>query len=367
MASSLYVPTPRPDGVIEQFDGFFRLGDYQLPAGERFKAPVSRLFDWEEINRLKILKQADVLMLPLLFPDDFSDEVVMANYRYYEPLTDHGSSLSPAVHAAIAARVGLRDDAERYLNQALWLDLSNAMDNSMLGVHPAAMGGVWQAVVFGFLGVRFTDTGPKPDARAAARLPSGWQNVELALAWRDRLQRVMVERLRQSRRSFNDPLHLHPASARRFRRGGEGGRVRALARGIPWRHAPRPAHDNAPAVAGGRIGSPGCASGARCQGDRPSTVRRRSGGRPSGDRRPSHRPCRDELPAANRLARMPRWQSGWEASPKLSSSEAPCRSCCCRRGIANHCPGRRCWRLRVARRQQTWPCAQLRGLPQRWD
>jgi beta-phosphoglucomutase family hydrolase len=194
MASSLYVPTPRADGVIEQFEGFFKLGDYRVPAGERFKAPVSRLFDWEEINRLKILKQADVLMMPLLFPDDFSDEVVMANYRYYEPLTDHGSSLSPAVHAAIAARVGLRDDAERYLNQALWLDLSNAMENSMLGVHPAAMGGVWQAVVFGFLGVRFSDAGPKPDAGAAARLPSGWQNVELALAWRDKLQRVMVER-----------------------------------------------------------------------------------------------------------------------------------------------------------------------------
>lgn len=194
MAGSLYVPTPRPDGVIEQFDGFFGLGDYPLPAGERFKAPVSRLFDWEEINRLRILKQADVLMLPLLFPDDFSDEVVTANYRYYEPLTDHGSSLSPAVHAAIAARVGLRDDAERYLNQALWLDLSNAMDNSMLGVHPATMGGVWQAVVFGFLGVRFTDAGPQPDARAAARLPPGWKNVELALAWRDRTQGVTVDR-----------------------------------------------------------------------------------------------------------------------------------------------------------------------------
>jgi trehalose/maltose hydrolase-like predicted phosphorylase len=118
----------------------------------------------------------------------------MANYRYYEPLTDRGSSLSPAVHAAIAARVGLHDDAQRYLNRALWLDLSNAMDNSMLGVHPAAMGGVWQAVVFGFLGVSFTDAGPKPDARAAGRLPRGWQKVELALAWRDRMQRVMVER-----------------------------------------------------------------------------------------------------------------------------------------------------------------------------
>lgn len=194
IAASLFVPAPRLDGVIEQFEGFFALEDYRLAARERFKAPVSRLFDWEQINRLKILKQADVLMLPLLFPDAFSDDVVLANYRYYEPRTDHGSSLSPAVHAAIAARVGLREDAQRYFDQALWLDLSNAMDNSMLGVHPATMGGVWQALVFGFLGVRFTDAGPQPHEHAAERLPPGWKSVELALAWRNTTRYVRVER-----------------------------------------------------------------------------------------------------------------------------------------------------------------------------
>jgi alpha,alpha-trehalose phosphorylase len=194
LARSLYCPAPGADGVIEQFEGFFTLGDYPLPQEERLKAPLSRLFDWQEINRLKLLKQADVLMLPLLFPDAFSDEVVAANYRYYEPLTDHGSSLSPAVHAAIAARLGLSEDAQRYWKQALWLDLSNAMDNSMLGVHPATMGGTWQALVFGFLGVRFTDAGPQVDARAAQRLPAGWECVELALAHRGRTHAIKVER-----------------------------------------------------------------------------------------------------------------------------------------------------------------------------
>lgn len=194
LARSLYCPAPDARGIIEQFEGFFALGDYPLPKEERFKAPVSRLFDWEKINRLKLLKQADVLMLPLLFPDAFSDEVVAANYRYYEPLTDHGSSLSPSVHAAIAARIGLREDAERYWKQSLWLDLSNAMDNSMLGVHPAAMAGTWQALVFGFLGVRFTEAGPQADARAAEKLPAGWDGVELTLAYRGRSQAVKVAR-----------------------------------------------------------------------------------------------------------------------------------------------------------------------------
>lgn len=194
LAHSLYCPAPGVDGVIEQFEGFFSLADYSLPQEERFKAPISRLFDWEQINRLKLLKQADVLMLPLLFPDVFSDEIVAANYRYYEPLTDHGSSLSPAIHAAIAARIGLPADAERYWKQSLWLDLSNAMNNSMLGVHPAAMGGTWQALVFGFLGVRFDGTEPKADKRAAERLPAGWNRVELNLAYRGRRHELRVVR-----------------------------------------------------------------------------------------------------------------------------------------------------------------------------
>jgi trehalose/maltose hydrolase-like predicted phosphorylase len=194
VASSLYCPQPNAHGVIEQFEGFFDLEDYPLTKEERFKAPVSRLFDWDKVNRLKLIKQADVLMLPHLFPDAFPREVIAANYRYYEPLTDHGSSLSPVIHAAIAARLGLHEDAQRYWRQSLWLDLSNAMDNSALGIHAACMGGTWQALVFGFLGVRFTDHGPIADPAAASRLPARWRAVAMQLAWRGRRYSITVER-----------------------------------------------------------------------------------------------------------------------------------------------------------------------------
>lgn len=194
LARALHCPAPDERGVIEQFEGFFALGDHALPPGERAKAPLARLFDWEQINRLKVVKQADVLMLPMLFPEAFTDEQLAANYRYYEPLTDHASSLSPGIHAALAARLGLREDAERHWKQSLWLDLTNAMDNSALGVHPAAMGATWQALVFGFLGVRFGQAGPTPDPRAGARLPAGWDAVALILAHRGRRHRIEVRR-----------------------------------------------------------------------------------------------------------------------------------------------------------------------------
>jgi alpha,alpha-trehalose phosphorylase len=194
IARELYLPQPNSDGVIEQFSGFFALPEYSLRKEDRLAVPVNRLFDWEQINRLQLVKQADVLMLLYLFPELFSQEVVLANYRYYEPRTDHGSSLSPAIHAAIAARLGLRADAERYWRQSLALDLSNTMGNSSLGVHAACMGATWQALVFGFLGVCFTEQGPIAAADAAARLPEEWRSVALNLAWRGKLYPVEVQR-----------------------------------------------------------------------------------------------------------------------------------------------------------------------------
>jgi trehalose/maltose hydrolase-like predicted phosphorylase len=192
VAAALFCPGPDARGVIEQFAGFFDLEDYPLPRTERFRAPISRLFDWDRINRLKLIKQADVLMLLHVFPDAFPRDIVAANYRYYEPITDHGSSLSPGIHAAVAARLGLAEDAERYWRESLTLDLSNTMANSGLGVHPACMGATWQALVFGFLGVRFTDTGPVPGT--GAHLPARWRHVALTLAWRGRAYPVRVER-----------------------------------------------------------------------------------------------------------------------------------------------------------------------------
>jgi beta-phosphoglucomutase family hydrolase len=194
VARELFCPAPNVHGVIEQFEGFFDLEDHALPREERFKAPISRLFDWERINRMKLIKQADVLMLLHLFPSAFPLQVVEANYRYYEPMTDHASSLSPGIHAAIAARIGLREDAERYWRESLWLDLSDRMGNNALGVHPACMGATWQALVFGFLGVGFEASGPVCDPGAGARLPSSWDGVALRLSWRDRLYEIQISR-----------------------------------------------------------------------------------------------------------------------------------------------------------------------------
>jgi alpha,alpha-trehalose phosphorylase len=181
VAEALYLPQANASGVIEQFEGYFELRDYVVPASERFHPPLRRLFESEKINGMQLIKQADVLMLPLLFPERFTREVLAANYRYYEPRTDHASSLSPAVHATLAARLGLPEQAQDYWRRGLWLDLSNTMGNGALGIHAASMAGAWQTLVYGLLGIHVGDDGPVVDREAGRRLPARWQSVELSL------------------------------------------------------------------------------------------------------------------------------------------------------------------------------------------
>ena len=189
----LYIPPIGKDGVIEQFEGFFELQSVELSTKDKTRAPISRLFDWKQVNQTRIVKQADVLMIPFLFPDRLTPAVIEANYNYYEPITDHGSSLSPCVHAAIAARIGRMDDALRYWTESLYFDLHNTMSNSQLGIHAAALGGTWQAFVFHLLGVRVSETGFSFDERAAALIPSEWRGLQMTLKYRNRTYLLVLD------------------------------------------------------------------------------------------------------------------------------------------------------------------------------
>jgi kojibiose phosphorylase len=103
-----------------------------------------------------------------------------ANVAYYEPRTGHGSSLSPCIHASIAARQGDTELALAYFRQTAAIDLANNMGNAAGGVHAAALGGLWQAAVFGFAGLELTRLGP----RANPRLPASWRQLRFTVHWR---------------------------------------------------------------------------------------------------------------------------------------------------------------------------------------
>jgi trehalose/maltose hydrolase-like predicted phosphorylase len=174
-------------GVIEQFEGYFGLEDIDLASFEPRTAPIDVLLPRERVQRSKVIKQPDVVMLMYLLWDRFAPEVRAANFRYYDPRTSQGSSLSPPIQSVVAARLGEVELAERYFRETAAVDLANTMGNAAGGVHVASLAGLWQSVVFGFAGVTLGADGP----RLHPHLPARWKQIALELEWRG--ERVAID------------------------------------------------------------------------------------------------------------------------------------------------------------------------------
>jgi kojibiose phosphorylase len=127
-------------------------------------------------------------MLLHLFWDRFPQYVRVANFHYYAPRCGQGSSLSPAIHALVAARLGELELAERYFHQASEIDLCDNMGNSAGGIHAAALGGLWQAAVFGFAGLSLSDHGPELDPH----LPQSWHGISFRIYWHGREHELKI-------------------------------------------------------------------------------------------------------------------------------------------------------------------------------
>ncbi len=169
-------------GLIEQCDGFFALKDINLEDYEPRTKSMQAILGIEGANQHQALKQADVIMLLYLLRDRYDDATLRANWDYYNPRTDHtyGSSLSPAIHAAVACMMDDPQQAYTHFTRAALVDLDDVRGNAAEGVHAASAGGLWQAIVFGFAGVRLTDAGPV----AVPRLPAHWTRLTFRLHWR---------------------------------------------------------------------------------------------------------------------------------------------------------------------------------------
>jgi nigerose phosphorylase len=158
----IYVPQPdEKTGVIEQFDTYFKLKDTTIEALKKQKLhPDEYLGAGQGLAvPTKIIKQADVVMMLNLFKNRYSKEIKKANWEYYEPRTEHGSSLSACAYAMVAADIGKLDWAYNYFLKTAKIDLEAKYKVYvgtvfMGGSHPAANGGAWMTAVFGFGGVK---------------------------------------------------------------------------------------------------------------------------------------------------------------------------------------------------------------------
>lgn len=184
----------RPDLVL-QCEGFEKLADLDFDAvwADRSRGIAAQVSQ-ERLYRSKVLKQADVLLLMLLFADEFSDHEVKSAWDYYLPLTSHDSSLSAGVHALIALRMGWMDIALDYWQQSLAIDLDIEGGGASNGIHIAAAGIVWQIAVMGFGGLQIATQ--QEVLKLSPALPTHWNVLKFPVTWRGQHFGVEVSRER---------------------------------------------------------------------------------------------------------------------------------------------------------------------------
>jgi glycosyl hydrolase family 65 len=192
-----------PDtGVYEQFAGFHRLEPLIIEeVAPRRPIAADLLLGADRVHGAQVLKQADVLMLHHLLPEEVEPDSLEPNMRFYEPRTAHGSSLSPGVHASLFARLRDYGPALDALRIATRLDLDDLTETTATGLHLATMGSLWQALAWGFAGLRPRDGRLEIDPR----LPHRWAALELAVQFHGARVGIRIEHGRLSVRT-DQPL-----------------------------------------------------------------------------------------------------------------------------------------------------------------
>ncbi|PMQ00755.1 MAG: kojibiose phosphorylase [Dictyoglomus sp. NZ13-RE01] len=189
VAEKIYLPSQGK--FIEQFEGFNKLEEVDVEEIKKSGKPADAILGHSGVVKSKVIKQADVIALFFLFYDDFPTDQKIINFKYYEPLTVHSSSLSPSMHAVVSARLGLTELAYEYFKKTSEMDLSDLMGNTKLGLHAAAIGGTWESIVFGFLGIRVDEKGLRFDPK----LPNNWKKLKMNLHYKGNILELNIKKV----------------------------------------------------------------------------------------------------------------------------------------------------------------------------
>lgn len=172
----IFLPKATAEGIIPQDDSYLSKKILDLRKYKESDGVDSLFHEYnlEQVNQMQITKQADVLLLMLLFEDLFDREQKLKNFDYYEPKTTHDSSLSLSTHAILSADLGKLEQSYDFFNQAINIDMGEYMKSSDAGIHAASLGGIWQMIVFGYGGVRMVNS----KLRIEPHLPKEWSHLE---------------------------------------------------------------------------------------------------------------------------------------------------------------------------------------------
>lgn len=177
-------------GIHPQDEKFLQSELWDLENTPDDKRPLLLHFHPLVIYRFQVLKQADVVLALFLQGHEFTAEEKRADFEYYDPITAGDSTLSSVVQSLMAAEVGYQEMAMNYFLSGLYVDLADLHSNTRDGVHIASTGGVWNALVYGFGGLRDHDGNLTFDPR----LPKDWQSLGFQLRVRGSKLKVHLTR-----------------------------------------------------------------------------------------------------------------------------------------------------------------------------
>lgn len=194
-SENILIKEPNSNGIIEQFDGYFKLEDASL------NTVRSRIINPKEYwggaygvaADTQVIKQADVVAMLSMFKDDYTKEIMEENLKYYEPRTEHGSSLSACMYSLLACYTDNPEIAYPMFMKSAKADLIKggkewAGSIYIGGTHPAAAGGAWIVAVKGFAGIS------EQNGRliCTPRLPKKWKGVSFKFMYRNKIYNIAI-------------------------------------------------------------------------------------------------------------------------------------------------------------------------------
>ena len=184
----MYFPEDETLGIFVQHDGYLDKDLTPVADLDPKNLPLNQNWSWDRVLRSPYIKQADVLQGIYLFGDHYTMEQKRKNFEFYEPLTVHESSLSPSIHAILAAELGFADKAVEMYERTARLDLDDYNNDTEDGLHITSMTGSWLAIVHGFAQMK-TWNGK---LSFAPFLPEVWTGYTFHINYRGRLLKISV-------------------------------------------------------------------------------------------------------------------------------------------------------------------------------
>ena len=200
IVKNVYLPELEGTNIFLQQDGFMdkeQLSASDLPLNER---PINQHWSWDRILRSIFIKQADVLQGLYLFEEHFDLETIRENFDFYEPKTVHESSLSPCVHAILAAKLGKVDKAYELYLRTSRLDLDDYNHEADEGLHITSMAGTWMSLVEGMAGVRITES----SLNVNPIIPKSWSRYSFQIRYQNNPLLIAVTQTNTELKNLGD-------------------------------------------------------------------------------------------------------------------------------------------------------------------